>query len=75
MEDDLTITPRIGDQIGDVLEADIPGYYHLIYGKGVFEPFPTWRMVDGELVPVSQEEAMQAFRDRPLIDDDDDDDE
>jgi hypothetical protein len=32
-------------------------------------------MVDGELVPVSQEEAMQAFRDRPLIDDDDDDDE
>lgn len=66
MDDEPTITPRIGTEVGDVLEADVPGCYHLIYAKGVFEPFPTWRMVEGRLVPMSQEDAMQAYRDRPL---------
>lgn len=75
-EEEPTIVPRIGDEVGDVMEADVPGCYHLIIKKypnqspsgfGVmFEPFPSWRMVDGRLVPMSQEEAMEAFRTRPL---------
>jgi hypothetical protein len=76
MDDEPTITPRIGDDVGDVMEADVPGCYHLIVSKtpnqsprgfGVmFEPFPSWKMVDGELRPMGQEEAMEAFRNRPL---------
>ena len=76
MDDELNVTPRIGTEVGDVTEADVPGCYHLITGKYpnnsargygiVFDPFPTWRMVDGRLVPMAQEEALHAYRDRPV---------
>jgi hypothetical protein len=81
----MIITPRIGEQVGDVMEADIPGCYHLITGKlprssgdgytTVFDFYPTWRMVDGELVPMSEEEAQRAFAERPDAEYTEDDDE
>ncbi|GAB4662183.1 hypothetical protein MAHJHV55_27490 [Mycobacterium avium subsp. hominissuis] len=76
MDDEMTVTPRIGTEVGDVTEADVPGCYHLITGKYpnkspagyglVFDPFPSWRMVDGQLVPIPQDEGPQAYHDRPL---------
>lgn len=76
MDDEPIVTPRIGTEVGDVTEADVPGCYHLITSKYpnksprgygiVFDPFPSWQMVDGRLVPIAQDEAIQACRDRPF---------
>ena len=65
------VTPRIGEEVGDVIEADIAGCYHLITAKQptpisdtgyvmIFDSYPTWQMVAGRLVPMSEEEAQQA---------------
>jgi hypothetical protein len=66
------VTPRIGEEVGDVMEADILDCYHLITAKQptpisdtgyvtIFDPYPTWQMVGGRLVPMSEEEARQAY--------------
>lgn len=71
----MTITPRIGDEVGDVMEADIPGCYHMITAKQesphtddgyvtVFDFYPTWQMINGHLEPMTQEEAQRAFLER-----------
>jgi hypothetical protein len=70
----MEIAPRIGEEIGDVMEADIPGCYHLITGKQpskvpgaqvtVFAFLPTWRMVDGQLVPMTEQEGQDAYTNR-----------
>ena len=65
------VTPRIGEEVSDVIEADIAGCYHLITAKQptpisdtgyamIFDSYPTWQMVGGRLVPMSEEEAQQA---------------
>lgn len=66
------ITPHIGEDVGDVTEADISGCYHLITAKQptpisdtgyvtIFDSYPTWQMVGGQLVPMSEKEARQAY--------------
>lgn len=66
------ITPHIGEDVGDVTEADISGCYHLITAKQptpisdtgyvtIFDSYPTWEMVGGRLVPMSEEKAQQAY--------------
>ena len=66
------VIPRIGEQVGDVMQADCPGCYHLITAKQptpisdtgyvtIFDSYPTWQMVGGRLMPMSQEEAQQAY--------------
>ena len=66
------VTPRIGEEVGDVMEADIPGCYHLITAKQptpisdtgyvtIFDFYPSWQMVGARLMPISEEEAQQAY--------------
>jgi hypothetical protein len=66
------ITPHIGEDVGDVMEADIPGCYHLITAKQptpisdsgyvtIFDSYPTFQMVGSRLVLMSEEEAHQAY--------------
>ena len=33
MDDELTITPRIGTDVGDLTDGDVPGCFHMITGK------------------------------------------
>jgi hypothetical protein len=68
------VTPRVGEEVGDVLEADIPGCYHLITSKirdtgtTVFEFLPSWEMDDdGRLVPMSVEAAERAYEERRVV--------